>query len=98
MDANIIFIGIFLLVLVLIGAIVAAFNVLGSPRKMMRQRIEKLRQKHSTRPDVKSSAARAIKIGADAATFEQILRQMLPRREELQARLHRTGNSGLKNA
>lgn len=91
MDTNIIIIGVFLLVLILVGAIVAAFNVLGSPRRMMRQRIQKLRQKYSTRPEIKSSAARAIKIGADAATLEQILRQMLPRREELQARLNRTG-------
>lgn len=93
MDTNIILVGIFLLVLILVGAVVAAFNVLGSPRRMMRQRIEKLRQKYSMRPEIKSSAARAIKIGTDAATFEQILRQMLPRREELQHRLDRTGKN-----
>ncbi len=91
MDTTIIVIGIFLLVLILVGAIAAAFNMLGSPRRMMRQRIEKLSQKYSMRPEVKSSAARAIKIGTDAATLEQILRQMLPRREELQHRLDRTG-------
>lgn len=91
METDIVVIGIFLLVLILVGAIVAAFNVLGSPRRLMRQRIEKLRQKHSMRPEVKSAAARAIKIGTDAATLEQILRQMLPRREELQHRLDRTG-------
>ncbi len=39
------------------------------------------------------AAARAIKIGSDAATLEQILRQMLPRREELQHRLDRTGRN-----
>lgn len=91
METDIVVIGTFLLVLILVGAIVAAFNVLGSPRRLMRQRIEKLRQKHSMRPEVKSAAARAIKIGTDAATLEQILRQMLPRREELQHRLDRTG-------
>lgn len=91
METNIVVIGTFLLVLILVGAIVAAFNVLGSPRRLMRQRIEKLRQKHSMRPEVKSAAARAIKIGTDAATLEQILRQMLPRREELQHRFDRTG-------
>jgi tight adherence protein B len=91
MDTNIVLIGIFLLVLILVGAVVAAINVMGSPRKIVRRRIEKLRQKHSMRPEIKSSAARAIKIGTDAATIEQILRQMLPRREELQARLDRTG-------
>ena len=91
METDIVVIGTFLLVLILVGAIVAAFNVLGSPRRLMRQRIEKLRQKHSMRPEVKSAAARAIKIGTDAATLEQILRQMLPRREELQHRFDRTG-------
>ena len=91
MDINIIMIGVFLLVLILVGAVVAAFNVLSSPRRMMRQRIDRLRQKHSMRPEVKSSAARAIKIGTDAATFEQILRRMMPRRDELQHRLDRTG-------
>ena len=91
METDIVVIGIFLLVLILVGAIVAAFNVLGSPRRLMRQRIEKLRQKHSMQPEVKSAAARAIKIGTDAATLEQILRRMLPRREELQHRLDRTG-------
>ena len=66
MDTTIIVIGVFLLVLILVGAVVAAFNMLGSPRRLMRQRIEKLSQKYSMRPEVKSSAARAIKIGTDA--------------------------------
>lgn len=93
MDTNIILIGIFLLVLVLTGAFVAAFNVLGAPRKMMRRRIESMRQRYSMRPEIKSSATRAIKLGTEGASFEQLLRQLLPRREELQARLDRTGRN-----
>ena len=93
MDTNIILIGIFLLVLVLTGAVVAAFNVLGAPRKMMRRRIESMRQRYSMRPEVKSSATRAIKLGTEGASFEQLLRQLLPRREELQARFDRTGRN-----
>lgn len=90
-NLNILILGIFLLVLIIIGAVIAAFNVMGSPRKMMQARMARIRERHSSKPQVSTSAARSIRLANEGTSLEQLLREMLPQREQLQARLDRTG-------
>lgn len=68
------------------------FGILSPADKVMRQRLGKLRMRHSPKPRNKSAeAARSLLINARDSELDDFLKRILPRPAELRQRLNRTG-------
>lgn len=92
MNYDVIVIGIFIAVLLIFGSFFLFLNMLGSPHKRIRDRLDRFRDRFS--PNAKSRAqdrARGILAKDKGTPLDQMLRDILPRPAELRARLNQTG-------
>lgn len=92
MNENVIIFGVVLVVLLIFGSIALFMNMLGSPQKRMRDRLERFKDRFS--PNATNSAqarARGILAKDQGTPLDQMLREILPRPAELRARLNKTG-------
>ena len=94
MNANVIYIGIFLAVLLIFGSFAVFLNMLGSPQKRMRDRLERFKDRFSPNAAGRAQTrARGILAKDKGSPLDQMLREILPRPAELRARLNKTGKT-----
>lgn len=91
-DANVLMIGIFLLMLILLGAVIGVFHLFSASRQISRARLDKLNRRFGQRSvsekgEVKSAFVEAAKV----TTLEQLVQNMLPNVNVVKGRLAKTG-------
>jgi tight adherence protein B len=92
MNYDVIVIGIFIAVLLVFGSIFLFLNLLGSPQKRIRDRLDRFKDRFSPNAANRVQArARGILAKDKGTPLEQMLRDILPRPAELRARLNKTG-------
>lgn len=92
MNSDVIVIGIFVAVFFVIGSFILFLNILGSPEKRLRERLERFKDRFSPNAGDRTHArARGILANDKGTQLDQMLREILPRPAELRARLNKTG-------
>lgn len=92
MNYDVIIIGIFIAVFVVFGSFIVFLNMLGSPEKRVRDRLERFKDRFSPNASDRAQArARGILAKDKGTPLDQMLREILPRPAELRARLNKTG-------
>lgn len=92
MNYDVIVIGIFIAVLLVFGSFILFLNMLGSPQKRIRDRLERFKDRFSPTATSRAQArARGILAKDKGTPLDQMLRDILPRPAELRARLNKTG-------
>lgn len=90
-DINAIVIGIFLAMLVLAISVIAAVHFFSEKRQMTKARLDKFQRRYAASANKKGITKSVFASTANVTTLEQMLRRLLPRRDEIRKRLSRTG-------
>jgi len=90
-NTDIIFLGVFLVTLVLAGFIAFAIHMFSAPRQKMKGRLDKFRTQYVKSPLGKSSTKSVLLTSAKTTSFDQLIKRLLPNPAELRARLMKTG-------
>lgn len=90
MNPNVLMGLVFVLVLLLGGAIVLFMNMFGAPQQLMRRRLDRFKEKYSAKAST-SVGMRPLLSRDDGTQIDKMLREILPRPAELKIRLSKTG-------
>ncbi len=89
-NTDIILWGVFALVLLGLGSVAIVASILSSPNRHMAQRVARLKERY-TAANPSMAAARRLLSNASLGNWEEFLKRVLPRPDELRTRLNRTG-------
>jgi tight adherence protein B len=90
-NPDVITIGIFVMALLVVGTFFAAFHMLKSPQQLLKQRLNRFQQRFSGKGGVIEAQHKSILIQQATGSFENFVKELIPRPAELRTRLAKTG-------